>query len=236
MKFLALSMMLVVGLNPDVSTTRNYTGRASSLNERKHIYAEEHQEVYEKGKRVRLNTTYRNELNNVIATRTSDFSRHEFMPDFRLENRLTGYMEGAEKVDGGVRLFVRNATGEPISEKTVKIPQPAVLDAGFNSFVQVHWDSLITGRKLLVNFGVPSRLDYYSFRLYKDGETRIDGRRVLIVKFDVDNFVLRFLVDPIILKYDTETKRMISYEGISNLSDGKGKNYVVKIDFGTDGP
>jgi hypothetical protein len=229
-------VLMVLSFVPGLFTTRVFVGSATDMNHGRPLYAEEHEASYENGKPSRLTTTYRDELRNVIATRIVDFTQHAFTPDFRLENRRTGYVEGAEMVNGGLRLYVRRATHEPIEEKIVALSQPTVVDAGFNNFVQTYWDSLMTGRKLYLNFAVPSRLDYYGFRLYKDSETTVGGRRVVVVKCDIDNFVLRFLLRPIVLKYDVESTRLIAYEGISNISDDKGDNYFVKIAFNPLGP
>jgi hypothetical protein len=229
-------LLMVLSLIPGLAPTRLFVGIATDLNEGKRLYAEEHEESYENGKRLRLTTTYRDVSKNVIAMRSVDFSQHPFMPDFRLENRRTGYVEGAEMVKGGLRLYVRRTTNEPLREKIMSVSQPTVVDAGFNNFVQTYWDSLMTGRKLYLNFAVPARLEYYGFRLYKDSETTVRGRRAVVVKCDVDNFMLRLFLDPIILTYDVESMRLISYEGISNISDDKGNNYVVRIAFSPLGP
>jgi hypothetical protein len=235
---MTLSAVLMVAgtLLSGLSTTRVFVGVATDMNQGKRLYAEEHEALYENGKPVRLTTTYRNDLKSVIATRVVDFSRHAFTPDFRLENLRTGYLEGAENVDGGIRLYVRRAANEPTEEKLLSVSQPTVVDAGFNSFVQTYWDSLMAGKKLYFNFAVPSRLESYGFRLYKESETSVNGKRAVIVKCDIDNFFLRFLVKPIILKYDVESTRLLTYEGISNISDDKGDNYLVRIAFDPLGP
>ena len=229
-------LMMLLSLNPGPAPTRTFVGIATDLNEGRSLYSEEHEESYENGKRLRLTTKYRDESKNVIAARTVDFSRNPFMPDFRLEHYRTGYIEGAEMVKSGLRVYVRKTADQPLREKMLSVPRPTVVDAGFNNFVQSYWDSLMTGTKLYLNFAVPARLESYGFRLYKDGETTVRGRRAVIVKCDVDNFVLRLFLDPIILTYDVESMRLISYEGISNISNDKGDNYFVRIAFSPLGP
>jgi len=113
---------------------------------------------------------------------------------------------------------------------------PTVVDAGFNNFIQTFWDSLQTGTKLSVNFAVPSKLDTYGFRVYRDGATTVNGRPAVRVKCDIDNFIIRLFLDPITLTYDEEAKRLVSYEGISNISNEKGENYFVRITYHPYGP
>jgi len=147
-------LMMVLSLHPGPLTSRVFVGFATDMKQGKHLYAEEHEASYDNGRPARLTTTYRDELRNIIATRIMDFSQHAFTPNFRLENLRTGYVEGAERVNGALRLYVRRATNEPI----------------------------------------------------------------------------------IVLTYDIQTTRLLSYEGISNISDDKGENYFVKIAFSPLGP
>lgn len=229
-------MVMMMTLMPVLDRQQNYVGKAVDLKESLALYEEEHEEFYVDGRRVRLNTVFRDQAKNVIATRNVDFSRHQFLPDFQLEDIRTGYVEGSEMVDGGVRLFVRRNIKEPMEEKIIPVVNPTVVDAGFNNFIQARWDSLMTGAKLYVNFGVPSKLDYYGFRIYRDGLTTVNGRTAVIVKCDIDNFIIRLFLDPISLTYDAEVKRLITYEGISNIGNEKGKNYFVKITYQPFGP
>jgi len=229
-------LMMVLSLLHGPMTSRVFFGFATDMKQGKHLYAEEHEASYDNGRPTRLTTTYRDESRNIIATRIVDFSQHAFTPSFRLVNHRTGYVEGAERVNGSLRLYVRRAINEPVEEKVISVSQPSVVDAGFNNFVQTYWDSLMTGKKLYLNFAVPSRLESYGFRLYKEGETTVGGRRAVVVICDIDNFVLRFLLKPIVLTYDMQTTRLLSYEGISNISDDKGDNYFVKIAFSPLGP
>lgn len=229
-------LMVVMSLTPAFERQQSYVGKAVELNGTLALYAEEHEEFYADGRRIRLNTVFRDQANEVIATRVVDFSQNSFLPDFQLEDKRTGYVEGSEMVNGGVRLFVRRNKRELFEEKIISVEDPTVIDAGFNNFIQARWDSLMTGRKLYVNFGVPSRLDSYGFRVYKEGESTVNGRRSVIVKCDIDNFIIRLFLDPIILTYDAETKRLVTYEGISNISNQKGENYFVKITYQPYGP
>lgn len=213
-----------------------YRGDAVDLDERTPLYVEEHEEAFEGGTRIKLLTTYRDVTGDVIAKRTTDFSNNTLLPTFRLDDVRTGYVEGVEVHGDSVRLYWRNAGSEPMQEKIMAIPHPAIVDAGFNNFVQEQWDSLMGGATLEMNFGVPSKLDYYQFRLYKDSESMIDGRNVVVMKCDIDNFFLRIFVKPIVLTYDRESHRMVSYEGISNINNVDGKSYVVQILYNPFGP
>lgn len=227
---------LTIGSAMNVSSVRAYRGDALHLNREIPLYVEEHEERYENGERTMLVTTYRDTLGQVIARRMADFSGSTLTPDFRTEDLRTGYMEGAERVAEGIRLYWRRTADEPVQEKIVEIPSPAVVDAGFNNFVQEQWDEIKNGRTLKMYFGLPFKLDYYRFRIYQEEETSIGGRSLTIVNCEIDNFIIRLFVDPIVLTYDTETRRLVSYKGISNINDESGRSYLVKIEYNPFGP
>ena len=214
----------------------SYFGKATDLKQGIHIYTEVHEERYSNGSRKSLLTTYHDTAGKVIVRRSVDFSRSTLLPDFHTEDLRSGYMEGAEQVASGVRLYWRKSAKDSIEQKIVRIPSPAVVDAGFNNFVQERWDSLMKGEELEMYFGLPFTLDYYRFRLYKDGEKEFNGRNAVVVRCEIDNFILRLFAKPIILMYDTETRRMISYDGISNINDERGNSYNVNIQYDPFGP
>ena len=220
----------------DAASIRMYRGDAVDLKQRAPLYVEEHEERYTDGRRNMLITTYRDTEGRVIAKRSVDFSRSTLVPDFRTEDVRSGYMEGAERVAEGVRLYWRKTAEDPVEEKIVNIPSPAVVDAGFNNFVQERWDSIMDGQTLEMNFGLPFALDYYQFRLYKDEETVQNGRNAVVVRCEIDSFILRLFVQPIILVYDIETRRLVSYKGISNINDETGKSLLVNIEYNPFGP
>lgn len=92
------------------------------------------------------------------------------------------------------------------------------------------------GDDIHFNFVVPERLDYYSFRLVKQSEIVYLGKPSVILRMEPSNYILRQILDPIVLTYEKSTKRLIKYEGISNISDGKGKRYIVSILYPQMGP
>lgn len=236
LQIVAFSMLFSTTHGEPNSDARTYRGSAVDLRTGLPLYVEEHQEVTIGGRRSRLVTVYRDAAGTIIAERSVDYVADRFVPTFRFEDKRTGYMEGAETVSGGVRLYSRASTGDEMREKLVSIPSPAVVDAGFNDFVQAHWDDVMAGRTMKMNFGVPSRLDYFRFRLSKVEDQIVSGTARTVVRCEVDNVLLRWLVDPITLTYDRDTRRMISYEGISNVSDEQGNSHSVRIVFDPAGP
>jgi hypothetical protein len=85
---------------------------------------------------------------------------------------------------------------------------------------------------LVFNFAVASRLDYYKMRAVKISSTE----KTLKVKIEPERKILRLLASPIVVNYDKSTKRILSYEGISNISDEHGDNFTIKLVYPDKGP
>lgn len=231
---LAASLVL---LGPVDRTPRTaYDGTAVDLKSGRPVYTERHEETIVNGVRVGLRSTYVGADGSVWAMRSVDFSKNPFVPDFEFEDRRTGYRLGAQSRGDSVRFFEREGPTAPLVSQTLRIPGPAVVDAGFNNYVQANWELIASGKKMYFNFGAPFAMDYYGFRVYKAGERRDGGRRFMTVKLDIDNFVIRLFLDPIVLTYDMDARRLVSYEGISNILNDEGESYIVRISYDPYGP
>jgi hypothetical protein len=222
------------GSEPTPST--KYEGVAVDVKSNSVLYTEDNEEFYENGKRVGLKTSYRDPWGKLIVQRTVDFTENAMTPTFRTEDLRDGYTEGAEVVGDSVRLYWRKNFTSALNQKTILIPAPAAVDAGFNNFIQQNWDDVIRGTKLHFNFGAPFALDYYEFRVYKSDDKVVDGRKQIVVRCEIDNWIIRLFVTPIILTYDVDTKRLVEYAGISNINNDKGKSHFVRIQYNPFGP
>ena len=126
----------------------------------------------------------------------------------------------------------RKSKKESLKTKSIDVPSNLVVDGGFNYYIKTNWSELVAGTTKVFNFAVPSQLDYYAFRLQKDAQLGDE----IVFKMAPDSYLLRKLVDPIKVTYKISTKRMVKYEGLSNINDKKGKSYVVRIMYPKVGP
>ncbi len=195
------------------------------------VYVEDRIESNTGPKPITWQFTYRDDKNRTIVKRVVNFKTDILKPNFLLEDLRNGYSEGAEYVNGRLKVFRGGTAQEPFREKFIDVPEPAVVDAGFNFFVEQNWDAIQKGDIKSFHFVAPSQLDYFSFRVIKDKDIEIGGRDAVIIRLELDNFLFRIFVDPIVLVYDKNSKRLISYEGISNIYNDDGKSYVVRMNF-----
>lgn len=213
-----------------------YAGDAMEVGTASKVYTEEHEEVMDADKHIATITNYKDPSGKIIAKRKLDFSKSFIRPDFKLEDLREGYVEGAEVTNGGIRVF-KKKKGEELKSKEIVVPEPSVVDGGFNYFVKSHWDEIMKGSVVTFNFVVPSQLDYYKFRVRKVKEGNYQGRTSITVNLEVDNFLMRAFVSPIKIMYDVQTRRILLYEGISNINKpAAGQCYVVRLIYPTFGP
>ena len=78
-----------------------------------------------------------------------------------------------------------------------------------------------------LRFLIPGDLDYYDFTLRQKG---VSGR---IVNFEitVNNWLLGLFAPTLHLKYDQRARRLVWYQGLSNISDEKGRIQTVTITY-----
>ena len=229
---LCLSIVLVGSAFRSDVRTDQYTGYAYEEESKDLIYTEEFTDKFIDGKHTETLTQYFDPAHKQIAHRKLKFSERKFAPDFKTEDLRTGYIEGAEVVDGKVKLFYRKDKNSQMKSKTIAVPEPMVIDGGFNQYIKSNWEQLLDGKVLTFYFTVSSRLDYFKMRASK---MSIKDEKMK-VKIEPDKALIRWIADPIIVVYNTETKRIISYEGKSNIADEHGENFDTKLVYPKKGP
>ncbi|BDA80436.1 hypothetical protein LPTSP3_g33660 [Leptospira kobayashii] len=209
--------------------TFQYFGKAYDLNSGKYVYSDNHSEFFTGGKHQRSEVIYKDAAGNPFAKKYIHYDQNPLVPTFSTEDYRDGYLEGADVKGKQVRLYYKRKKEDSLEEKTYLPAYPAVMDGGFDHFVREYWDKLTRGERMSFRFLVPVQLDDYLFAVEKIKDEDRNGRKAIYVKLEIDNFILKRLIKPILLVYDYKTKRILQYEGISNINDENGKSLKVKI-------
>lgn len=212
--------------------TDSYVGYAYNDSNDNLLYTEEFTDRFVDGKHLETLTDYFDPTHKKIAQRLLDFRKSKFAPDFKTEDLRSGYIEGAEIVGDKVRLFNRKNKNSGLQEKILSIPQPVVVDGGFNQFIKANWSALENGETITFHFAVPARLDYFTLRAVRVESTSTEMK----VRVEPDRALLRWVAPPIIVQYAKDTRRIMSYEGQSNISDDEGNNFVMRLVYPKKGP
>ena len=235
MKIVFFIVLLVVSASSNTKIDR-YIGTAVDLKTGKFIYTEEHETRYVNDVQVSSLIIYKDETQNIIGKKEISFLQNSPVAKFRREDFRFGTIESAEPEGNGIKLFKKEDFKAQPKEEIVSIPSPMAIDAGLNNMVRNNWERLMRNEKVTFNLGVPSQLDYFEFRVVKEKEEGLVGKKTMVVRFESDHWYIRLFVDPVIVWYDVETRRAVKYEGISNLYDEQGKSYLVRVTFDKPGP
>lgn len=223
----ALALLLFAAAVEADRTTIERTGYAYELGKDRLLYTEEHEEHQENGKVARSEVTYRDPDGEVIATKRLDFSSHATGPDFRLENLRNGHLEGAERQGDVIRVFFRRTGNDGLKEHELRPPGDAIIDGGFDRFIEMNWGRLLQGEAVKRPFLVPSFHRFLDFRIYLERKT--DTEVVFIM--EPASMFLRLFADGIVVSYDRDSGALRLYEGTSNIRDQDGENYEVRVEF-----
>lgn len=233
MKAAFLSALLAAAAWCD-TTAVTYRGVAADQKTGRDLYTERHTQEMVGGRLGVLRTEFLHLDGKKFAERTLDFSASPSKPDYRLEDFRTGWVEGAEAGKEGIRVYCQKGKGKVLKDKRLKVPDPAVIDGGFNEYLKAHMADLDAGKKLSFNFVVPSYLNYFRFVAYMDKAAGKGGVKVLTA--EPQNAVLRLVAPKIQVSYDPATGKMTAYKGISNVAKDGGGNQYISLVYPEGGP
>ncbi len=112
-----------------------------------------------------------------------------------------------------------------------------MLDAGFNDFVQLHWDKLVAGNALSVNFGSIAHQKTLPLLISAKPTAKCEniinkgaGPAPFCFMVEIDNVILRMLIGNIKLTYDNQ-HRLEEFNGTVNIQDEKQESQSAIIHY-----
>ncbi len=151
-------------------------------------------------------------------------------PAFEFTDARKGYVEGLRYKQNKAALWFRPPGSAPEKNSLLTV-QNLVADAGFNEFIKINWLQLRTGKALPLRFAVPTRLQAYKFNLKQTGESTFAGVPAVTYQLKLSG-LLSLLADPIEVTYDRTSRRLLRFQGLSNLRDDAGEfDLMAQIDF-----
>ncbi|GAB3484080.1 hypothetical protein [Marinomonas epiphytica] len=175
----------------------------------------------------RFDVLYRDDEGKLFARKQLDFSRSATTPKMTQINELANEKIEVEVVDNQVRINY-TSKGKP-KEAMLPLTPGTVIDAGFDAMLKKHWQNLLLGGTLEVDFLVPSRLNSYGFKLKQKDCLEAINNSSACFSLTANSWLIRLAVDPIVLTYDLVFKRLIRFTGRSNISNEQGEYLNVDI-------
>lgn len=221
----AFGFVLLLAAAP-AQAGRAYVGLAADPERGTPLY-EEHHFVRDDGERLVL---YRCTDGTVFARKHVRAGDDAQAPAFELEDARFGYREGVQREGRHVFAHVRRSATHPLRRNTVPVTPRLVVDAGFDEFVRRHWDELQRGRAANLDFLVPSRRRTYAFSVKRlRGET-VDGEPASVLRLGPSG-MLGWFAPAIEVVYRDRDRRLLRFEGITNVRENPDDSLVARIVF-----
>jgi len=202
------------------------------------LYTEHHEQSRVNGLPIDWTVVYRSAnadvmgiaRGEVIARKQFDFSDNGTVPVYTLDIPKEGYREGIRHDDKGWRMIRRKSADAAVETESFKYKQPIAADSGFDPFVKQNFDALMAGETVKFDYVAAGRLGVIGLRASKVGNTTINGKPAVKFRAELDS-LLRFVVDSLVMTYDPESKKILQYEGVSNLHRKEGDTFPVLIKY-----
>jgi hypothetical protein len=215
-----------------------FRGYAYDLSTNRFLYTEVHEQKIVGERWLGGTIDYYAPDGSKLGHKTLDFTQDPYVPRYRLDlTARGGYMEGIEALTAERVEMVKKGYGaDEVKHKSIKRTQAMAADSGFHVYIRDHFAELMAGQTLNFRFAVAGNLEAYWFRARRLPDTTFEGKPAVRFRVEPDS-LLRWLVDPLELTYETTQRRLLEYRGVSNLHDpATGAAYNVHIVYPTQPP
>jgi hypothetical protein len=173
----------------------------------------------------------------VFAVKNLDFSTHPFIPTVTQTDYRTGELRASSILNREIKLEYRENENQKHETKSLPVNEVDVLDAGFNDFVRAHWDRLIAGEALPVNFGSIAHLKTLPLLISakptlkcKNNINKETQQAPYCFTVEINNRLLRLLIGNIKISYDKQ-RRLEEFDGMVNIQDDSQKTQSAIIHY-----
>jgi hypothetical protein len=187
------------------------------------VYREKHSVTREGGQVITSLTEYSSPAGQLLATMESDYSRNLSMPTYVFEDLHRGYREGLRDEDGEYIIFKKAKDGEEETE-AITNTEDVFSCQGWHYYL-VNNLSVLERENVELNLILPSELRALPFEIQR---VRSDGDRVEAV-LKLNHWLFRYFAPTLQLVYDSKSRKLVEYRGISNILDAEGNRQDVRI-------
>lgn len=162
---------------------------------------------------------YKDPQGRVFATKEVQYpSNRPWGPEFKLKDTRSGF-EIEVKGSGNSVQVIMLKEGKR-TQKRIQVKPTHIWDSGIHYFIIDNWD-ILTQTQTREVF-IPELARFIEFEFKRNSSN--------LVEMKIASTLLSWFVDPIYIQY-TANKTMIKYSGVSDISDAKGKQLEVQIDY-----
>lgn len=189
------------------------------------LYREKHVAEYRNDRVFKARTQYFSPDGKLAGELESTFPVTPYLPNYRFQNLEAKIIEGVDCcTDGKLVAFHQD------QKKSLQYGPNWVSGQGFHYLARDSLKTLDSGRISEFRFLIPSKLGTYAFRIRSEGRDP-EAPRLERIRLEIDQWFFRLFAPKITAWYDRETRRLMRYEGPSNLEDQKGRVPTVVIEY-----
>ena len=209
----------------NVNTVEQYWGVAKD-SEGKVVYREKHTTRYMNGRILTSVTNYIDPDGREIAMMESNYERSVPMPTYVFKDYRRKYEEGLRFRDGKYYIFNRDPKrGE--KEKLLGDTKNVYSCQGWHYYVVNHLEELEKDQAFTLKLIFPNKLRSYPFRIEKVSSSE----DTMHVKVRFANRVISWLVPHLDLVYNKKERKLIEFQGVSNIFDADDNLQDVRIAY-----
>lgn len=252
-KLLLISIVLALGAGAVSAKTQiRFQGEARDLDSGELLYREFYWlELGSDGQALTGKVEYRLPDDTVFASKELDYRGNPIAPSMQFSDSRANTNVRVLSTPGEVALVASanastntnastsantnantNESAQTKEKKTrlsLSSGQLVVVDAGFDQLVQLYWSSLLAGDALDFSFLVLSRASLIDFQIKLAEQTAQQA----FFEIKPRSRLISWFMEPIRLGYDLQTRRLLSFEGVTNIEKpgGGGDNHTASIHY-----
>ncbi len=222
MKTLIICFLFLSSLNIFGTTI---TGVATANG--KVIYTEKHNVTYnDKLMYDTMDSDYLDSKNVKFLSIKSDFKNSPYVSNGKVENIKKNIVEIFSVDPSHKKMMIEKTENGKTYKLKMDLETDAIGNLGFHNYIVTHFDQLKNagGDVYFIN---TQKLDQFKFNIVT---TKKENGKVTF-KVDPDNMIFRAFIPSMFLTYDEKTKRVLSFEGQSNVEGEDGKPAKVLINY-----
>lgn len=222
--FLSKNIFAQSQINIQNLTLKEQSARAYNQSG-KLLYNEKHKIYFSKDTLVKSETSYFDPEGKLFATLNSDYTLSLTTPTYIFHDFERKHKEGLRKDRENYVIFSQDgANTEKI--KILKKKADIFSCQGWHYYILENFN-LLEKNKLDFSLVIPEQLDYLNVELSQVEKTKDE----LHLRLSAKNWFLRMFVPKIEIFYDIKSKKLLRYEGPSNILDSNGDIQIATIQY-----
>ncbi|MDG2524188.1 hypothetical protein P6166_02295 [Stenotrophomonas sp. HITSZ_GD] len=149
---------------------------------------------------------------------------------YLLEDRRSGQRAEVQAAGNRATIDWKEDAASTPRQRQLELPPEAVIDAGFDAAVRLHWAALMRGERVTLPFLAAGRQRFYQIQLRHGGAVRWQGQEAHAIEVSLDAWY-GSLAPRLSLVYADADRRLLEFRGISNLRDPRGAYPQVVVRF-----